>query len=229
MNFYSAIQSLYPTLGTYFASSSTIRTPLEILKGNSPLGSDVVAEYCHYLASVNDQFSFLKELLYQALSVQEIASLIKKKKGPIHIPIILEKLHSLTYDHLVVFTLDCDNRTIEYYDPQGTPLDKQTRRVLGVNLPADQFIKELTAELDKEAWKVISNPTCHQYDFYRCGIFVCWYLEARQQKTTFQKIIDSKNVDPSRFREQMISQLKDFDSSTIDQPAKKTFMMFSDN
>lgn len=110
----------------------------------------------------------------------------------------LEKSYSFSRDHVVCLTLDRAAKTVEYYDPHGTPLERQSRRVIGTNLPANQFIQELTKEFD----------LIHQYDFHNCGVHICWYLEARQMGKSFQEITASSGVSPLSFRQHMINQLK---------------------
>lgn len=62
MNIYGMIT------GALSSSPWQPRNTLDVLRGNEALGSEAVCEYCEYLVSVNSQFSYLKELLYQQLS-----------------------------------------------------------------------------------------------------------------------------------------------------------------
>ena len=148
--------------------------------------------------SREDKQAFAESIISKAIT--------KSKKGPIFIPCILDNpakripfIGSYFSDHIVVVTVE--NGNWEYYDPQGTKLEDETRNVLGFDLSPQKLFTSFI-----QGNSVMSNTNSQQKDRVNCGTLVCNYMFERREKTL--KEISLEDLDPIQMRLNLAAQLK---------------------
>lgn len=200
------------------------------LSGNIPVSTKTLTTYALQLSKTNP-IGFIEDLFLlsdiEMNSEQKIQALFNKlyfadQNKLIYLPFILvPEEGSNQTDQIVLLTLDPKTQTIEYYNSQGGDLRKETRNVLGIDLPANQLLEILT-ENNKSPlkdWRNLqNNHSDHQGDQGDSGAFICNLMRARIQ-TPFDQLCQDAAIDVQTVRRKLANDLTALANNSDDEDA----------
>lgn len=196
---------------------------LNLSRGDYLIGSTVKAygDFLKARSEGNHPFILVEELLFPTM-LEANSALVKQKinealnssenNKPVLIPLILESKHKSTKlignlfpVHIVILALDPKNRTIEYYNSQGGALADESRKILGLDIPANQFIDYLDNP-SLQDWTSKHNSEAHQKDHVNCGAFVCLFMKQKANNQSFLR----EGIDIKKERRKLANDLAKF-------------------
>lgn len=106
----------------------------------------------------------------------------EKSEGFYFMPLVLKGARIWNRDHNVCIMIDWKNKQILYFDPQGRPLENETRCIIGEEISVNNLVKKLREKLrvtHNQEFEVASSTTVHQGkifkifpDTWNCGRYV---------------------------------------------------------
>ncbi len=139
-------------------------------------------------------------ILPQEKDPKSITQQIKKGKDLIFIPIILKNAwssfgrilpKSLIPNHLVVITVDKENKLVEYFDPKGKNPFDETRSINGFESSLTILLSICNRALENGRNTVDYSPVAFQTDSSSCGYFGAHFMQLRSSQS-FAKVINTK-------------------------------------
>lgn len=98
-----------------------------------------------------------------------------------------------TGEHWVALLIDTKDKTIEFFDSDGSPPQKEFRN----------FINKIKTKNAGQRYRVVINHKRHQYTKSECGMYAIWYLLARVSGKSV------KDINKKRVTDSQINKLRD--------------------
>ncbi len=96
----------------------------------------------------------------------------KSNKNILMIPIIFKKQSCMGVDHIVMVTVNKQDKTLSYYDPKGYTIAERGEDKLVSGLKLKEFLGYVKKNyLDNTITAVIENIEKNQFDSHNCGVY----------------------------------------------------------